>query len=59
MGRWRSWPQVTAAYGIPFVCIPAVTRNHFAIDVGVDRNDLIGALDAFTDGVEARSTWRR
>ena len=43
---------VTAAYGIPFVCIPAGTRNHFALDVGVDRDDLIGALDAFTDGVE-------
>ena len=43
---------VTAAYGIPFVCVPAGTRNHFALDVGVDRDDLIGALDAFTDGVE-------
>ena len=27
-------------------------RNHFAFDVGVDRHDLIGALDAFTGGVE-------
>jgi diacylglycerol kinase family enzyme len=43
---------VTAAHGIPFVCIPAGTRNHFALDVGVDRHDVIGALDAFTDGVE-------
>src|ERR1039457_4331663 len=43
---------VTAAYGIPYVCVPAGTRNHFALDVGVDRDDLIGALDAFTDGVE-------
>ncbi len=41
-----------AAHGIPFVCIPAGTRNHFALDVGVDRHDLIGALDAFTGGVE-------
>jgi len=41
-----------AAHGIPFVCIPAGTRNHFALDVGVDRHDVIGALDAFTDGVE-------
>jgi diacylglycerol kinase family enzyme len=38
--------------GLPFVCIPAGTRNHFALDVGVDRHDLLGALDAFTDGVE-------
>jgi diacylglycerol kinase family enzyme len=41
-------------HGIPFVCIPAGTRNHFALDVGVDRHDLVGALDAFTDGVERR-----
>ena len=41
-----------AAYGIPFVCVPAGTRNHFALDVGVDRRDLIGALGAFADAVE-------
>ena len=41
-----------ATHGIPFVCVPAGTRNHFALDVGVDRHDVIGALDAFTDGVE-------
>jgi diacylglycerol kinase family enzyme len=40
------------AYALPFVCVPAGTRNHFALDVGVDRSDLVGALDAFTDGVE-------
>jgi diacylglycerol kinase family enzyme len=43
-----------AAYGIPFVCVPAGTRNHFALDAGVDRRDVTGALDAFTDGVEQR-----
>ncbi len=36
------------------MCVPAGTRNHFALDVGVDRDDLIGALDAFTDGVECQ-----
>jgi len=41
-----------AAHDLPFVCIPAGTRNHFALDVGVDRQDLSGALDAFNDGVE-------
>jgi diacylglycerol kinase family enzyme len=45
---------VAAAHGLPFVCVPAGTRNHFALDVGVDRRDLTGALDAFTDGVERR-----
>ena len=41
-----------AAHGIPFACVPAGTRNHFALDVGVGRHDVIDALDAFTDGVE-------
>jgi diacylglycerol kinase family enzyme len=40
------------AHGLPFVCVPAGTRNHFGLDLGVDRNDLVGALEAFTDGVE-------
>jgi diacylglycerol kinase family enzyme len=43
---------VAAARGLPFVCIPVGTRNHFALDVGVDREDVPGALDAFTEGVE-------
>ena len=42
------------AHGLPFVCVPAGTRNHFALDVGVDRGDLIGSLEAFTDGAERR-----
>ncbi|MGZ4289208.1 MAG: diacylglycerol/lipid kinase family protein [Gaiellaceae bacterium] len=42
------------AHETPFVCVPAGTRNHFALDLGVDRHDLIGSLDAFTDGVERR-----
>ena len=41
-------------HGLPFVCVPAGTRNHFARDVGVDRHDPIGALAAFTDGAERR-----
>jgi diacylglycerol kinase family enzyme len=42
------------AQGLPFVCVPAGTRNHFALDVGVDRDDVVGALGAFTDAVERR-----
>ena len=42
------------AHGLPFVCLPAGTRNHFARDLGIDRRDLIGSLDAFTDGAERR-----
>ena len=43
-----------AAHEIPFVCVPAGTRNHFALDLGVDRRDVVGALAAFTDGLERR-----
>ena len=39
---------------LPYACIPAGTRNHFALDLGVDRDDVVGALDAFVDGGERR-----
>ena len=39
---------------LPFVVIPFGTRNHFARDVGLDRDDPIAALAAFTDGRERR-----
>jgi diacylglycerol kinase family enzyme len=39
---------VAATHGILFACVTAGTRNHFALDVGMDRHDLTGALDAFT-----------
>jgi diacylglycerol kinase family enzyme len=38
---------------IPFVCVPFGTRNHFARDVGLGRDDPVAALAAF-DGVEQR-----
>ena len=44
--------SAASAHGIPFVCVPAGTRNHFARDLGLDPDDLLGALDAFTDGLE-------
>ena len=40
------------AHRVPFVCVPAGTRNHFAVDLGVDRDDLVGSLEAFHEGVE-------
>jgi diacylglycerol kinase family enzyme len=45
---------VAARHDVAHVCVPAGTRNHFALDLGLDRNDVVGALDAFTDGVERR-----
>jgi hypothetical protein len=41
-----------AEHGLPYACIPAGTRNHFALDLGVDRDDVVGALDAFVLGGE-------
>ena len=40
-----------AAHGLDYVCVPAGTRNHFALDLGLDRADVVGALDAYGDGV--------
>lgn len=43
---------LAAEHDLPYACIPAGTRNHFALDLGVDRDDVVGALDAFVDGGE-------
>jgi diacylglycerol kinase family enzyme len=53
-GSQAAVATVAAEYDVPFVCIPAGTRNHFALDLGVDRNDPIGALAAFFCGTERR-----
>ena len=44
--------SVASGHDLPYVCIPSGTRNHFALDIGVDRDDVIGALDAFHHGFE-------
>jgi diacylglycerol kinase family enzyme len=43
---------VAAERGVPFVVVPAGTRNHFALDLGLDRDDPSRALEALTDGVD-------
>lgn len=45
---------VAAEHGLPFLVISAGTRNHFAMDLGLDRDDPSTCLDALTDGVELR-----
>jgi diacylglycerol kinase family enzyme len=45
---------VAARRDVAYVCVPAGTRNHFALDLGLNRDDVVGALDAFTDAVERR-----
>ena len=46
--------MIAAELDLPYACIPAGTRNHFALDLGVDRDDVVGALDAFVRGGERR-----
>ncbi len=47
-GSLSSVAAVAIEYGIPFVCIPAGTRNHFARDLGLDRDAPLTALDAYS-----------
>ncbi len=46
--------SVAADSDLPFVCISAGTRNHFALDLGLDRSDPGAGLIAFTDAIERR-----
>ena len=45
---------IAAGRDIPMMVISAGTRNHFALDLGLDRDDPATSLDALTDGVELR-----
>jgi diacylglycerol kinase family enzyme len=44
---------VASRHAIAHVCVPAGTRNHLALDLGLNRDDVVGALDAYGDAVEA------
>src|SRR5215472_15635789 len=45
---------IAAEHDLPFLVISAGTRNHFAMDLGLDRDDPATCLAALTDGVELR-----
>jgi diacylglycerol kinase family enzyme len=45
---------VAAAHDVPLLVISAGTRNHFALDLGLDRQDPSRCLEALADGVELR-----
>ena len=45
---------IAAEHGLPFVVISAGTRNHFALDLGLDREDPSACLNALSYGVELR-----
>ena len=53
-GSLAAVAEVAIERGLPFVCVPFGTRNHFARDLGLDRNDPLAALAAFADGEERR-----
>ena len=44
--------SIAAQRGVPMVVVPAGTRNHLALDLGLDRDDVVGALDAFGEARE-------
>jgi diacylglycerol kinase family enzyme len=43
---------IAAEHDLPFLVISAGTRNHFALDLGLDRDDPATCLEALTDGEE-------
>ena len=45
---------IAAEHDLPFLVISAGTRNHFALDLGLDRDDPSTCMDALRDGVEVR-----
>jgi diacylglycerol kinase family enzyme len=45
---------IAAEHDLPFVVVSAGTRNHFALDLGLDRDDPATCLQALVDGVETR-----
>ena len=53
-GSLATIAATACAHDLPFACVPAGTRNHFARDLGVLRHDVIGALAAFVEGLERR-----
>jgi diacylglycerol kinase family enzyme len=53
-GSQATVARIAAELDLPYACIPSGTRNHFALDLGVDRDDVVGALEAFVEGEERR-----
>jgi len=46
--------SLAVEHDLPFVCVAAGTRNHFALDLGLDRDDPRKSVHAFRDAVERR-----
>lgn len=46
--------SIAIEHGLPYVCVTAGTRNHFALDLGLDRDDPRASMTAFQDAVDRR-----
>ncbi len=46
--------SIAVEHDLPFVCVSAGTRNHFALDLGLDREDPRKSVYAFRDAIERR-----
>jgi diacylglycerol kinase family enzyme len=46
--------SIAVEHDLPFVCVAAGTRNHFALDLGLDRSDPRQSVHAFRDAIERR-----
>ncbi|HLM94838.1 MAG TPA: diacylglycerol kinase family protein [Acidimicrobiales bacterium] len=46
--------SIAVEHDLPFVCVAAGTRNHFALDLGLDRRDPRQSVYAFRDAIERR-----
>jgi diacylglycerol kinase family enzyme len=46
--------SLAVEHDLPFVCVSAGTRNHFALDLGIDREDPRHSVYAFRDALERR-----
>ena len=53
-GSQAAAAAVAAEHGLPYIVVPAGTRNHFALDIGVAPDNVVGSLGAFFDGRERR-----
>ena len=46
--------SIAVEHDLPFVCVAAGTRNHFALDLGLDRSNPRQSMYAFRDAIERR-----
>jgi diacylglycerol kinase family enzyme len=46
--------SIAVEHDLPFVCVAAGTRNHFALDLGLNRADPRHSVYAFRDAIERR-----